>query len=166
MNRDRFPISEKEVRNRASTGKRLSVINPATGKQLAAVPNVDRALLNKAISDARNAFSGWGAVPFGRRKAILANLLNKIEDHADELSALLTAEQGGHLAQAWWEIDRPQTRSRHATPDASQCIYHPRRYTGHDRRTSRHGSRGSVSLPAPDCRAARFYHSSGCILTI
>jgi hypothetical protein len=32
-------------------------------------------------------------------------LLNKIDDHADELSALLTAEQGGPLAQARWEID-------------------------------------------------------------
>ena len=85
--------------------KRLSVINPVTGKQLAGVPDVDRALLNKAISDARNAFSGWGSVPFGRRKAIVASLLNKIEDRADELSALLTAEQGGPLARARWEID-------------------------------------------------------------
>jgi len=90
---------------KVAASKRLYVINPATGKQLAAVPDVDRALLNKAISDARNAFSGWGAVPFGRRKAILASLLNKIGDHADELSALLTAEQGGPLAQARWEID-------------------------------------------------------------
>src|ERR1700737_102358 len=88
-----------------AASKRLSVINPATRKQLAALPDVDRALLNKAISDARNAFSGWGAVLFGRRKAILASLLNKIDDHADELSALLTAEQGGPLAQARWEID-------------------------------------------------------------
>ena len=35
----------------------------------------------------------------------MASSLNKIDDHADELSALLTAEQGGPLAQAWWEID-------------------------------------------------------------
>ena len=90
---------------KVSASKRLSVINPATGKQLAAVPDVDRTLLNKAISAARNAFSGWGAVPFERRKAILASLLNKIDDHADELCALLTAEQGGPLAQARWEID-------------------------------------------------------------
>jgi acyl-CoA reductase-like NAD-dependent aldehyde dehydrogenase len=62
MNRDRFPIFEKEVRNRVSTGKRLSVINPATGKQLAAVPYVDRALLNKAISDAEMHFQD--ALPF------------------------------------------------------------------------------------------------------
>jgi delta 1-pyrroline-5-carboxylate dehydrogenase len=90
---------------KVSTIKRLSVINPATGQQLAAVPDVDRGLLNRAISAARNAFSGWGAVPLGRRKAILASLLNKIDDRADELSALLTAEQGGPLAQARWEID-------------------------------------------------------------
>jgi acyl-CoA reductase-like NAD-dependent aldehyde dehydrogenase len=90
---------------KVASRKRLSVINPATGKQLATAPDVDRALLNRAISAARNAFSGWGAVPLGRRKAILASLLNKIGDHADELSALLTAEQGGPLAQAEWEID-------------------------------------------------------------
>ena len=90
---------------KVSTSKRLSVINHATGKQLAAVPYVHRALLNKAITDARNPSSGWGAFPFGRRKAILAGLLNKLDDHADDLSALLTAEQGGPLAQARWEID-------------------------------------------------------------
>ena len=62
-------------------------------------------MLNKAINDARNAFAGWGATPFGRRKAILASLLNKIHEHADELSALLASEQGGPVAQARWEID-------------------------------------------------------------
>jgi acyl-CoA reductase-like NAD-dependent aldehyde dehydrogenase len=90
---------------RVSASKRLSVVNPATGKQLAAVPDVNRVLLNKAISAARNAFAGWNAAPVGHRKTILARLLNKIDDHAHELSALLTTEQGGALAQARWEID-------------------------------------------------------------
>jgi hypothetical protein len=35
----------------------------------------------------------------------MASLLNKIADHVDELSALLSVEQGGSLAQARWEID-------------------------------------------------------------
>jgi hypothetical protein len=26
-------------------------------------------------------------------------------------------------------VARPQTRSRHATPDAPECVYHRRRYT-------------------------------------
>jgi hypothetical protein len=34
---------------KVSASKRPSVINPATGKQLAAVPDVDRALLNITI---------------------------------------------------------------------------------------------------------------------
>ena len=88
-----------------SLNKRRFVSNLATGKQLAAVSDLDHALLRKATGNARRAFPGWSAVPFGRRKAILAASFNKINDHADELSALLTAEQGGPLAQARWEID-------------------------------------------------------------
>jgi acyl-CoA reductase-like NAD-dependent aldehyde dehydrogenase len=90
---------------KVAASKRLSVINPVTKKQLVAIPDVDRALLNRAISGARHAFSEWGAVSFGRRKAILASLLSKIANHADELCALLTTERGGPLAQARWEID-------------------------------------------------------------
>jgi len=89
---------------KVSASKRLSVVNPATAKQLAAVPDVDRVFLNKAISAARNAFAGWNAAPVERRKTILARLLNTIGDHAHELSALLATEQGGALAQARWEI--------------------------------------------------------------
>jgi acyl-CoA reductase-like NAD-dependent aldehyde dehydrogenase len=36
---------------------------------------------------------------------ILASLLTKIEEHADELCALLATERGGPIAQARWEID-------------------------------------------------------------
>src|SRR5260370_41056244 len=85
---------------RVSARKTLSIVNPATGKQLAIVPDVDHTLLDEAVSAAQNTFSGWRAVPTSQRKVILTRLLNKIDDHADELSALLTTEQGGPLAQA------------------------------------------------------------------
>ncbi len=90
---------------RVSAGKALSVVNPATGKRLAIVPDVDRPLLDEAVSAAQKAFSGWRALPLSQRKALLTSLLNRINDHAEELSALLTAEQGGPLARARWEID-------------------------------------------------------------
>jgi acyl-CoA reductase-like NAD-dependent aldehyde dehydrogenase len=64
-----------------------------TNKPLATLPYAERAMFAIAISAARNAFSAWDTVPFVRRKAILAGVLNKINDHADELSALLSAEQ-------------------------------------------------------------------------
>jgi delta 1-pyrroline-5-carboxylate dehydrogenase len=63
---------------RVSAGKTLSVVDPATGKQLAIVPDVDPALLDEAVSAAQKAFSGWRAVPTSRRKAILTSMLNRI----------------------------------------------------------------------------------------
>jgi hypothetical protein len=36
---------------RVSAGKTLSVVNPATGNQLAVVPDIDRVLLNKANTE-------------------------------------------------------------------------------------------------------------------
>src|SRR5580704_6875112 len=65
---------------RASAGKTLSVVNPATGNQLAIVPDIDRELLNKAVNAARKAFSGWRAVPFSERRAIWTSLLEKISE--------------------------------------------------------------------------------------
>jgi len=46
-------------------------------------------------------------------------------------------------------VARPQTRSRHTTPDAPECVYHRRRCTRHDHRTCRRGSSGSAFLPPP-----------------
>src|SRR5258708_31320883 len=69
------------------------------------VPFNDRVLLNKAVITARKAFSGWRAVPFSQRRAILTSLLDKISEHEEELIVLLTAERGGTLGQARWEID-------------------------------------------------------------
>ena len=80
-------------------------MHAVTNKRLATVPDAERALFAIAISAARNAFSAWDAVPFARRKAILAGVLNKMDDDADELSALLTAEQRITLAEARWEIN-------------------------------------------------------------
>jgi acyl-CoA reductase-like NAD-dependent aldehyde dehydrogenase len=80
-------------------------MHAVTNKRLATVPYAERALFAIAISAARNAFSAWDAVPFARRKAILASVLNRMDDDDDELSALLTAEQRITLAEARWEIN-------------------------------------------------------------
>src|SRR5246127_5252520 len=54
---------------KVSTGKTLSVVNPSTGKRLASVPDIDRALLDEAVNAAQKAFSGWREVPFSQRRA-------------------------------------------------------------------------------------------------
>ena len=86
-------------------GKTLSVVNPATGKHLANVPDVDHTLLDEAVSAAQRAFSAWRALPTSQRKVILTSVLNRMNDHAEELSVLLTVEQGGPLAIARFYLD-------------------------------------------------------------
>ena len=90
---------------RSTAARKLSVINPATGKELATVPDIVAASVDDAVDAARKAFPAWRALPFASRKEILCEVLAEIDRHAEELSVLLTAEQGRTLFQARWEID-------------------------------------------------------------
>lgn len=90
---------------RTSADESLSVINPSTEEELATVPDIGQSLLNDAVDAARRAFPGWSTLPFSERKAILSKAFRTIDMHAEELSVILTAEQGRPLAQARREID-------------------------------------------------------------
>ena len=90
---------------RSAAARKLSVINPATGKELATVPAIVAASLDDAVDAARKAFPAWRALPLARRKKALSEVLTEIDRYAEELSVLLTAEQGRPLLQARWEID-------------------------------------------------------------
>ena len=90
---------------KTSADKNLSVINPSTGEELATVPDIGQDLLDNAVNAARKAFPEWSTLPFSERKIILSSALRTIAEHVEELSMLLTAEQGRPLAQARWEID-------------------------------------------------------------
>jgi Aldehyde dehydrogenase family len=84
---------------RSGAARKLSVINPATGKELATVPDIVAASLDDAVE----AFPVWHALSLARRKETLSAV--EIDRHAEELSVLLTAEQGRPLFQARREID-------------------------------------------------------------
>ena len=79
---------------RLAAVRKLSVVNPATGKELATVPDIVAASLDDAMDAARKAFPAWRALPLARRKQALSEVLTEIDRHAEELSVLLTAEQG------------------------------------------------------------------------
>jgi acyl-CoA reductase-like NAD-dependent aldehyde dehydrogenase len=90
---------------RLAAVRKLSVVNPATGKELATVPDIVLGSLDDAVDAARKAFPTWRALPLARRKQALSEVLTEIDRHAEELGVLLTAEQGRPLFQARWEID-------------------------------------------------------------
>src|SRR5258707_13094295 len=89
---------------RFSAAQKLSVINPATSKELATVPDVDAASLDDAVDAARKAFPAWRALPLARRKEFLKEALTEVDRHADGLSVPLTAEQGRRAFQARVEV--------------------------------------------------------------
>lgn len=82
------------------------VYNPATGAvarhvRLAAVEDV-----NAAVAAARAAFPAWADTPPIRRARIMLKFLELVNQHKDELAALITAEHGKVFSDAQGEVMR------------------------------------------------------------
>lgn len=78
----------------AKTSRTSNVLNPADGTVVGACPEGDVALLDQAVAAARRALPAWSALPDADRAAALNKVADLIEQHAGELSALVTREQG------------------------------------------------------------------------
>ncbi len=78
----------------------FAVTDPATGRELAQVPNLGRAEAGEAIAAAQNALHSWRSKPAKERAAVLLRWQQLIVRHADDLARLMTAEQGKPLAEA------------------------------------------------------------------
>lgn len=78
----------------------FDVINPATEEVVGRAPDCTRAQLDSAVAAARRAFPAWKATPIAERQAKVAAMGDVIAAHIDDLSRLLTAEQGKPLARA------------------------------------------------------------------
>ncbi len=69
--------------------------NPADGSVLCELPATPVDQVGRALQQARAAFEGeWGSTSPGRRQRLLDGLARLVEDHADELAALESAENG------------------------------------------------------------------------
>ncbi|MFN3303592.1 MAG: NAD-dependent succinate-semialdehyde dehydrogenase [Roseateles sp.] len=82
----------------------FAVADPATGRELAQVPNLGRAEAESAIAAAANALNAWKAKPAKERAAVLQRWQQLLLRHADDLARLMTAEQGKPLAEARGEV--------------------------------------------------------------
>ena len=87
-----------------SAAATVDVINPATERVIARIADCGRAQLDQAVAAARAAFPAWRDSPYGERQAALHRIAGVLMAHADELKALLTAEQGKPHADALGEI--------------------------------------------------------------
>ena len=83
---------------------RFAVIDPATGATLADVADLGTAETQAAIDAAARALPAWRAKPAKERGAILMAWFRLMQEHADDLARIMTAEQGKPLAEARGEV--------------------------------------------------------------
>jgi succinate-semialdehyde dehydrogenase/glutarate-semialdehyde dehydrogenase len=88
----------------AASSKELEVINPASEDVIGSVPSADAADVDLAVQTAKRAFPGWAATDVEQRAAILRKAGDLIEEHAKDVAAVLTSEQGKPVAEAIGEV--------------------------------------------------------------
>ena len=89
---------------KAKSGQDFSVTNPATGEEIARVPNLSRDDAIEAIKASEHALIAWRNKTGKERAAILRQWFNLITEHTDDLAMIMTHEQGKPLAEAKAEI--------------------------------------------------------------
>ncbi len=80
------------------------VRNPASGAELARVPRLGAAETRAAIAAADAAWPAWRSRTAKERAAVLRRWFELMNQHADDLALLMTAEQGKPLAEAKGEV--------------------------------------------------------------
>jgi malonate-semialdehyde dehydrogenase (acetylating)/methylmalonate-semialdehyde dehydrogenase len=84
----------------------VDVTNPATGETIAQTPLSDAAEVDSAVEAAACAYPGWRRTPPEDRIQPLFKLKQLLEDHVDELSRIITQENGKTFTEAKAEFRR------------------------------------------------------------
>ena len=82
----------------------VAVDNPATGAIIGSVPNLGAAATEQAVAAAHAALAPWQALTAQQRADVLLRWYQLMLEHADDLAALMTLEQGKPLAEALGEV--------------------------------------------------------------
>lgn len=91
----------------ASTSDRSqAVYNPATGAVARQVALASVEEVNAAVASAKAAFPAWSETPPIRRARVMNNFLALMNEHRDELAAMITAEHGKVFTDAIGEVSR------------------------------------------------------------
>jgi malonate-semialdehyde dehydrogenase (acetylating)/methylmalonate-semialdehyde dehydrogenase len=87
-------------------GRSQDVFDPAKGRAIRQVALADSAQVDTAIQAAVAAFPPWRDTPPLRRARVMFRFKQLLEEHADEISALITEEHGKVIDDARGEVGR------------------------------------------------------------
>jgi 1-pyrroline dehydrogenase len=84
----------------SASGETMEVVNPATGEAIAEVPRGSEEDVDRAVAAAKLALPQWLETTPGERAELLLKLADLIDEHAEELAQLESANVGKPLPAA------------------------------------------------------------------
>ena len=99
-------IDGKLTHGNSTEPRSQPVYNPATGRAEKRLLLADKLTVEQAIASAQAAYPAWRNTPALKRARVMSNLKVLLEQHAEEICALITAEHGKVLSDAAGELQR------------------------------------------------------------
>jgi len=90
--------------NSSTSGDPIAVLNPASGEQIATVPEAPASLVDEAVAAARKAQPAWAALPAIERAKHVRAVAGKVRDNTAQLVETLMREQGKIRDLATFEV--------------------------------------------------------------
>ena len=90
----------------STAGRSLLVASPLDGSPLAEMPCATAAELDAAVAAAKNAFPRWSKTPIKERVQVFFRYKYLLEQHLDELAALVSEENGKTRGEAVAEVEK------------------------------------------------------------
>ncbi len=90
----------------STASKWLTVVNPATGAEIASVPLANDAEVGAAVEAAAAAFPAWRRTPAEDRIQPLFKLKTLLEEHIDAIARVISTENGKTFTEAKAEMRR------------------------------------------------------------
>ena len=81
-----------------------TVVNPATGAVLGALPLADAADLDRALETAQRGFRLWRVAPAQQRAAVLSGAARLMQERQEDIARIATLEEGKTLAETRVEV--------------------------------------------------------------
>ncbi|BDS15370.1 CoA-acylating methylmalonate-semialdehyde dehydrogenase [Aureispira anguillae] len=86
--------------------EKINVVSPIDGTILSTMPMSDAAAVNQAVEVAKKAFTSWSKKTLKERVQVFFRFRNLLEQHRDELIALVHQENGKTKGEAAAEVDK------------------------------------------------------------
>ncbi len=98
------------------------VVNPATGEAIAEAPLSTKADVDRAVAAAKGAFPGWAATPPSERARALLRMADLIEERAEQIADLESADAGKPRAMVLADEIGPMADQLRFFAGAARCL--------------------------------------------